>query len=212
MAIAAKDPSIKNLIFDLGGVILDLSVDHTLQSFSSISGLEKTVVQRLFVSSPGFEAYEKGLISDEDFRDFVRQTYSVTVPDADIDASWNAMLLGIPTAKLQLLQQLMNEYQVYLLSNTNTIHLKYINETMLPGIAGVTSLDPYFHRTYYSHIMKKRKPDAEIFVQVLEENDLKPAETLFLDDNAHNVEGAKGLGIRTLHVVTPDLIMDYFNA
>jgi FMN phosphatase YigB (HAD superfamily) len=212
MAIAAKDPSIKNLIFDLGGVILDLSVDHTLQSFSSISGLEKTVVQRLFVSSPGFEAYEKGLISDEDFRDFVRQTYSVTVPDADIDASWNAMLLGIPTAKLQLLQQLMNEYQVYLLSNTNTIHLKYINETMLPGIAGVTSLDPYFHRTYYSHIMKKRKPDAEIFVQVLEENDLKPAETLFLDDNAYNVEGAKGLGIRTLHVVTPDLIMDYFNA
>jgi glucose-1-phosphatase len=196
----------------LGGVILDLSVDHTLQSFSAISGLEKAVVQRLFVSSPGFEAYEKGLISDEDFRDFVRQTYSVTVPDADIDASWNAMLLGIPTAKLQLLQRLMDEYQVYLLSNTNTIHLKYINETMLPGITGVTSLDPYFHRTYYSHIMKKRKPDAEIFVQVLEENDLKPEETLFLDDNAYNVEGAKALGIRTLHVVTPGLIMDYFHA
>jgi FMN phosphatase YigB (HAD superfamily) len=212
MAFVAKDPSIKNLIFDLGGVILDLSVDHTLQSFSAISGLEKAVVQRLFVSSPGFSAYEKGLISDEEFRDFVRQTYSVKVPDADIDASWNAMLLGIPMVKLQLLQRLMNEYRVYLLSNTNTIHLKYINETMLPGITGVTSLDPYFHRTYYSHIMKKRKPDAEIFVQVLEENDLKPEETLFLDDNAHNVEGAKALGIRTLHVVTPDLIMNYFNA
>jgi FMN phosphatase YigB (HAD superfamily) len=212
MAFVAKDPSIKNLIFDLGGVILDLSVDHTLQSFSAISGLEKAVVQRLFVSSPGFEAYEKGLISDEEFRDFVRQTYSVKVPDADIDASWNAMLLGIPMVKLQLLQRLMNEYRVYLLSNTNTIHLKYINEMMLPGITGVTSLDPYFHRTYYSHIMKKRKPDAEIFVQVLEENDLRPEETLFLDDNAHNVEGAKALGIRTLHVVTPDLIMGYFNA
>ena len=208
----ARDSFIKNLIFDLGGVILDLSVDHTLQSFSAISGLEKAAVQKLFVSSPGFEAYEKGLIDDTAFRDFVRQTYSLAVPDADIDASWNAMLLGIPTAKLALLQRLMNEYKVYLLSNTNTIHLKYINETMLPGIAGVTSLDPYFHRTYYSHIMKKRKPDAEIFVQVLEENDLKPEETLFLDDNVHNVEGARALGIQTVHVVTPDLIMDYFNA
>lgn len=208
----ARDSSIKNLIFDLGGVILDLSVDHTLQSFSAVSGLDKQAVQKLFVSSPGFEAYEKGLITDAAFRDFVRQTYSISVADADIDVSWNAMLRGIPVTKLTLLQRLMNEYRVFLLSNTNTIHLKHINEVMLPGIAGVTSLDAYFHRAYYSHLMKMRKPDAEIFQHVLKENDLKPEETLFLDDNAGNVEGAKALGIRTLHVVKPDLIMDYFNA
>lgn len=208
----ARDSSIKNLIFDLGGVILDLSVDHTLQSFSAVSGLDKQTVQKLFVSSPGFEAYEKGLITDAAFRDFVRQTYSISVTDADIDVSWNAMLRGIPMAKLTLLQQLMKAYRVFLLSNTNTIHLKYINEVMLPGMSGVPSLDTYFHRTYYSHLMKMRKPDAEIFQHVLEENNLKPEETLFLDDNAGNVEGAKALGIRTLHVVTPGLIMDYFNA
>ncbi|HYG21102.1 MAG TPA: HAD family phosphatase [Ohtaekwangia sp.] len=208
----AHDTSLKNLIFDLGGVILDLSVDDTLQSFSAISGIDKKKVAEIFQSAPGFEAYEKGMLNDNEFRDFVRSTYSISATDAELDACWNAMLKGIPITKLQLLERLMENYNVYLLSNTNTIHLHYINGTMLPAITGGTSLDPYFHKTYYSHLMKKRKPDAEIFQQVLEENNLRPQETLFLDDNVHNVEGAKALGIRTLHVVTPDLIIDYFHA
>lgn len=83
---------------------------------------------------------------------------------------------------------------------------------MLPGIVpGVTSLDTYFHKAYYSHIMKKRKPNADIFEQVLDENNLAGHETLFLDDNLGNIEGANLVGIKTVHVVTPDLILEYFN-
>lgn len=204
--------SVKNLIFDLGGVILDLSVDHTLQSFSDLSGIPKEKVQDMYVGAPGFLEYEKGLIDDDTFRNFVRQTFSINADNAAIDACWNAMLRGIPAVKLDLLLRLQGEFSVFLLSNTNAIHLDHINSTMLPGNGEQHSLDHYFHKAYYSHQMKKRKPDAEIFEQVLEENNLVPEQTLFLDDYAVNIEGAKALGIKTIHVTAPNLILDYFHA
>jgi putative hydrolase of the HAD superfamily len=208
----ALDTSVKNLVFDLGGVILDLSVDKTLQAVAELSNLDKKEVTNRYIKGEGFLLYEKGLITEEEFRDFVRRTYAVKATDEAVDKAWNAMLLGLPIIKLELLQRLMNEYQVYLLSNTNTIHLRYINEVMLPPVAGVSSLDPYFHGTYYSHLMNKRKPDADIFLQVMEENNLKASETLFLDDNVQNVEGARAVGMQAIHVNTPDFVIDYFHA
>lgn len=205
-------PSVKNLIFDLGGVILDLSVDHTLQSFSRLSNMPKERVQEVYVSERGFLDYEKGLIDDVAFRDFVRKTFSISADDDAIDDCWNAMLRGIPAIKLELLMRLQNEFSVFLLSNTNAIHLHHINNIMLPKGANQKSLDEYFHKAYYSHRMGKRKPDAEIFEQVLEENHLIPEQTLFLDDYAINIEGAKALGIKTVHVTSPNLILDYFHA
>lgn len=205
-------PSVKNLIFDLGGVILDLSVDHTLQSFSRLSNMPKERVQEVYVSERGFLDYEKGMIDDAAFRDFVRKTFSISAADDAIDDCWNAMLRGLPTMKLELLMRLQNEFSVFLLSNTNAIHLHHINNIMLPKGAHQKSLDDYFHKAYYSHRMGKRKPDAEIFEQVLEENHLIPEQTLFLDDYAINIEGAKALGIKTVHVTSPNLILDYFHA
>jgi putative hydrolase of the HAD superfamily len=120
-------------------------------------------------------------------------------------------LLGIPQQKLDLLLSLKEKFNVYLLSNTNNIHLNYINDKIMTPVFGEASLDRYFHKAYYSHRMKKRKPDANIYEQVLDENNLQPHETLFLDDNADNIAGANGLGIRTVHVVTPDHIIAYFN-
>ena len=205
------DRSIKNLIFDLGGVILDLSVDTTLSSFANLSGIEERTVKKLFASSPEFEFYEKGGISDEEFREFVKNLYKINASDDSLDACWNAMLLGFPKKKLQLLETLKGKYNVYLLSNTNNIHLQYINNILLPRVNHHTSLDDFFHRAYYSHRMKKRKPDAEIFEQVLNEGNFLPEETLFLDDNQSNVEGAGKLGIKTVHVANPDMIFDYFS-
>jgi len=203
-----RDPSIKNLIFDLGGVILDLSVDQTLQAFSALCGLDKQKVTELYYASKGFEIYEMGMMNDEDFRSFVREVYAVSCSDQELDACWLAMLRGIPVNKLELLERLKNSYRVFLLSNTNNIHLEHINKTM---VTGNTSLDPFFHRAYYSHIMKKRKPNADIFQQVLEENALVAEETLFLDDNLANLEGARSLGIKTLHVSHPDIVLEYFH-
>ena len=206
------DPSIKNLVFDLGGVILDLSVDQTMQQFATLSGLDMEKVKEIYTTAPGFEVYERGMMNDIDFRNFVRDVFSMKSTDEQIDACWNAMLLGLPLKKLNLIESLKKDFSVYLLSNTNNIHLNYINQIMLPGITDNGNvLDSYFHRAYYSHIMKKRKPNADIFEQVLNENSLMAHETLFLDDNLSNIEGAKKLGIQTVHVITPDLILDYFH-
>ncbi|HTJ49769.1 MAG TPA: HAD family phosphatase [Cyclobacteriaceae bacterium] len=206
-----KDGEIKNLIFDLGGVILDLSVPHTLQAFSTLSSLPLDEVKHKFITSPEFESYEKGGISDVEFREFVREVYHVKATDAQIDLCWNAMLRGVPLIKTELLSRLMNSYRVFLLSNTNGIHLDFINNVILPRDVKTTSLDPFFHRTYYSHLMRMRKPDAEIYLAVLAENKLNANETLFLDDNKYNIEGAAAVGIKTVHVTTPDLILDYFH-
>lgn len=205
------DRSIKNLIFDLGGVILDLSVDTTVKSFARLSGIAPDKAQDIFVSSRGFEIYEKGGMTDDEFRQFVRDVYSVNVTDEQIDTCWNAMLLGFPIKKLELLEQLKTKYNVYLLSNTNGIHVQHINNILLPRVNNHIILDDFFHRAYYSHRMKKRKPDAEIFEQVLSEGNFRPEETLFLDDNQANVEGAGKLGIKTVHVVNPDIIYTYFS-
>src|SRR5688572_7631143 len=183
-----------------------------MQQFAALSGLDKEKVNEIYTSTPGFEVYERGLMNDTDFRNFVRDVFSVKSTDEQIDVCWNAMLLGLPLKKLNLMERLKKDFSVYLLSNTNNIHLNFINQIMLPGIIdNGNMLDNYFHRAYYSHIMKKRKPNADIFEQVLNENSLMAHETLFLDDNLANIEGAKKLGIQTVHVVTPDLILDYFH-
>ncbi len=203
--------AIKNLIFDLGGVILDLDVPKTIGEFARVSGLTPEEVAHRFRYSDGFLKYERGEIGDVEFRDFVRELYAVSIPDDDLDACWNAMLLGIPADKLALLLTLRRKYTVFLLSNTNTIHLNYINSMILPPSDAVPSLDSYFDRAYYSHFMGKRKPEREIFEQVLDENRLLAQESLFLDDNAENIEGARIVGLQTAYVNTPDFILKYFN-
>jgi glucose-1-phosphatase len=202
---------VKNIIFDLGGVILDLSVDHTLQSFSELSGLKKEEVEKIFHSTPEFLLYEKGGMTDSEFRDFVRRVYKINAPDSSLDKSWNAMLRGLPVDKLALLDKLKTKYKVLLLSNTNNIHLTYINDIMMPAVNRERVLDDYFHHAYYSHLMFMRKPDAEIFEKVLSDHNLKASETLFLDDNASNIAGAGSIGIQTVHVTSPNLMLEYFD-
>jgi glucose-1-phosphatase len=206
-----KPLDVKNLIFDLGGVILDLSVESTVDAFSRVSGIEKEEAVRIFRTSPGFDVYEKGMMTDVEFRDFVRQVYRVEVGDSEIDRCWNAMLLGIAMNKLELLLRLKKTYRVLLLSNTNNIHLRYINHVILKNLNGETDLDKYFHKAYYSQRMLKRKPEAEIFQQVLDENNLAPGETLFMDDNALNVESAAKLGIQTIFITSTNQILEIFN-
>jgi glucose-1-phosphatase len=198
---------VKNIIFDLGGVILDLSVEDTLTAFSNLSGLKKEKVKDIFIASPEFNEFEKGLMDDHDFRDFIRKTYAPQATNEEIDRCWNAMLLGLPIEKLELLQSLKKQFSVCLLSNTNGIHLHHINEVILKKLTGKNSLDEYFHKAYYSHRMGKRKPEPEIYLQVLQENNLTAGETMFLDDNAHNIESAASLGIQTVYVHHPDVMI-----
>ena len=200
--------SVKNIIFDLGGVIINLSVPSTVLAFAKASGKSVDEVAAL-VNSPGFINYEKGLISDEAFRQHVREELNWQASDNEIDESWNAMLLDIPLERLQLLERLKKSYRIFLLSNTNEIHLRKFNQ-ILDSTSGQKEMDGYFHKAYYLHRMKMRKPDVEIFEFVVNENELNPEETLFLDDNLSNLKGAEMAGIKTFHVQTPELIFSLF--
>ena len=204
--------NIKTIIFDLGGVIIDLDVNRTINGFSALSGFSSGKVKNLYTTHPVFHNYEKGLVTDESFREEIRGLFqSKGVEDERIDEVWNAMLLGIPKSKLMLLKSLKENYQVMILSNTNNIHVRQMEQVILPKVSDFSSLDHFVHKIYYSHILHMRKPDAEIYQYVLDDYNLRAEETIFLDDNADNVKGAEKVGIIVKHITEANQIFDLFN-
>lgn len=200
---------IKNIIFDLGGVILNLSIDSTLRKFAQLSSLPVDQVIEMYYARPEFLAYEKGEITNDEFRTSLRKIFGLTTADTTLDECWNAMLGDIPPERIELLRDLKSKYKTFLLSNTNAIHVDCFSG-IVKKAHGIESLEPLFHRTYYSHLMKMRKPDPGIYEYVLKENNLDAHETIFLDDNAANLKGAASVGIQTYHVTHPDLIFSLF--
>lgn len=204
--------NIKTIIFDLGGVIVDLDVSRTIHGFAKLSGFSSDKVKNLYTTHPVFHDYEKGLVTDAMFRSEVRSLFeSNDVDDVQLDAAWNAMLLRIPKDKLDLLTRLKEKYQVMILSNTNNIHVEEMNNRLLPEAAGVSSFDSVVHKAYYSHQLKMRKPDAEIYQFVLDDYKLKSNETVFLDDNVDNIQGALKLGIQVKHITNPSQVFALFD-
>ena len=199
---------IQSVIFDLGGVIIDLSVDRTLNAFSVLTGVSPLDIQQAYASTPFFKAYEKGEIDDEEFRNSVRKLLSIQSTDAAIDHCWNAMLVDLPVSTLTMLENLRKHFKVFVLSNTNAIHLKYVNEIMLQG----KELDSWVHKAYYSHRLGMRKPELEIYRHVLEQNRLIPERTIFLDDNPDNIKAANSLYIQTRHITQLQQVRDLFHS
>jgi putative hydrolase of the HAD superfamily len=156
----------------------------------------------LYVSTPEFEVYEKGGMSDADFREFVKSFYRIDASDESLDACWNAMLLGFPRKEIRTFRNPEGKYNVYLLSNTNSIHLEHINNILLPRVNHHNLVGLFFPSRVLFPSHEEAKPDAEIFEQVLSEGKLHPSETLFLDDNQSNVEGAGKLGIKQCMLLT----------
>lgn len=197
------------MIFDLGGVIINLNTQLTIQAFAQLTGKSPQQIIDFSNAHPGFHAYEKGEISDDDFRSVIRELSTAELEDYEIDNAWNAMILDLPLERIHLLQNLKEHFSVYLLSNTNFIHMHRVNEVR--SEAGHPEFNTLFHQDYYSHLMGKRKPDAATFDQVIQEQNLNPKEVLFLDDSLANIEGAQRLGLQTLHVTSPSVMMEYFN-
>jgi len=200
---------IKNIIFDLGGVIINLSVERTHRAFASLSGLSLAEIDNIVHQGAFFNEYERGGISDADFRDHLRMSLGISVSDSELDDAWNAMLLDIPIQRIQLLERLKNEFNIFLLSNTNNIHLQCFNQ-QVQQLTGYPAIDRYFHHAYYSHLIKMRKPDVETYEHVIQTSHLQPRETIFLDDNKDNLAGADKVGIRTFHVQKPDQLFSFF--
>lgn len=184
----------RNIIFDLGGVILNLDYGRTSEAFRALGLRSFDTIYSQVKQSGIFDEYEKGRIGSGRFRQSLAGWLPEGISDAQIDAAWNAMLLDLPGARLKKLEELGREHRLFLLSNTNEIHITEFRN-ILRREHGLDDLSRYFEKTYFSYEIGMRKPDTEIFLHVLGENGLDPAETLFLDDSPQHVEGAGRTGI-----------------
>ena len=137
------------------------------------------------------------MISSQDFREELKKQCKPGTSDADIDAAWNAMLLDLPKKRLDLLLNIKNTYRTFLLSNTNEIHMVFINN-YLQKMFQIKNLEKHFEKVYLSYEVKMRKPDAEIFELILNQNNLLKEETLFIDDSLQHVDSARSLGLSTI--------------
>lgn len=200
---------IKHIIFDLGGVILNINYQLTYTAFGELGVKDFTSLYNQFKGSALFDDLETGKVGRADFLGEMKKHMPEGVTDEQIIAAWNAMLLDFPLRRLQILQQLRQHYGLYLLSNTNEIHLEAFNK-ILQESRGIPSLAAFFDKAYYSHLIGLRKPEKEAYQFVLDENGLDPKETLFIDDTLPNIEGAKLVGLETIHLLPPKTMAEIF--
>lgn len=199
-------PAIKNIIFDLGGVILNINFQKTENAFAELGFGNFKQYMTQFHITPFFEEYETGKIDDVAFIKGIQQIAGAPIDGQDIIKSWNALLLDFPPERIQLLEKLGKQYRIFLLSNTNALHHQFFQQQLYAETG--KRLEDIFEKTYFSHTVHLRKPDAAIYQLVLNENNLNPAETLFIDDTASNFSGAEEVGIQTFFLQPPLTILD----
>lgn len=204
-----KNDKIRNIIFDLGDVILNIDVPIASKSFADLSGREQGEILTIFKESEIFRQFETGAMDEPAFRNYVREILNFPdLSDEAIDTAWNSLLLDLPPERVELLKKLAAEYRIFLLSNTSSIHITQVNK-ILEASTGVEKLEDLFETVFLSYEMGLMKPDTRIYEKVLDKAGLKAEETLFLDDNADNIRGAAQLGIQTIHVQKPVTILEY---
>lgn len=194
------------VIFDFGNVIINIDVPKTYEAFATLSGKSVEKIERLFQENQVFRRYEIGLYSDDEFREAIRQIVGYPFSDAEVDQAWNALLLDIPLERIDFLLQLRQKVPIYLLSNTNTLHIQAA-EKILRSSCGISSLDRLFTHAFYSYDLGLWKPDPAIYTTVLDSIGFTADQVLFLDDNPDNVASARALGIFTEQIVPHEFTM-----
>ncbi|MGB0882303.1 MAG: HAD family hydrolase [Vicingaceae bacterium] len=190
---------IKNIIFDLGGVLLNLDFNLTLQAFVELGIADFKGYYNKAKQVGLFDDFEIGRISEDQFCDQIRALSGIKKSNDEIIVCWNAMLLNFPTVRKELLLKLKEELSIVLLSNTNETHVRAFLKTVKKDIE-LDSLTPLFKHVYYSNEIGFRKPNIDAFEFVLAQNNFKAEETLFIDDSIQHIEGAQKLGIKTYHI------------
>jgi putative hydrolase of the HAD superfamily len=195
----------KNIIFDLGGVLLDIDYQKTIHAFEKLGLQHFEAMFSQFKADELFEKLETGHISEVDFYAAIKQRTEILLTNEEIEYAWNALILNFRLVSLVFLEKLSINYKLYLLSNTNSIHLKCFKK-LFTKQTGKPLLDAYFTKAWYSNELGLRKPGAEIFEYVLQQENLIVAETLFIDDTLINIETAQKLGFKTHHFLPTERI------
>lgn len=202
--------NIKNIIFDYGNVIFSIDFTKAQNAFKDLGIDQADQFFGHLQQDAVFDAFDRGEITANQFRDRIREiTGNKNLTGEQIDNAWNRMLLGIAEGNHELLLKLKGKYRTFLMSNINDIHYNYIMNYLKRDF-GFEGNDHLFEKVYYSHLVGKRKPDAAFFQQILTENNLVPAETLFIDDSPQHLAAAQALGIQTYLMKAPDTIQKFF--
>ena len=203
--------SIRNIVFDLGNVIINIDPNITVQKFLNMGVSNFDEMYSMMRQTDVFDRLDTGKISLQQFRDAIRENTKALLNDEQIDDAWCAMLLDFPEENAELLKNLRaNGYKLYLLSNTNVMHIDFYTKYLKQQF-GSDLLSDLFDRTFYSHEIGYRKPNREAFIYVLRTAGLKPAETLFIDDLEHNVIGARQTGMQAYHYSKGDRLIGLFS-
>ncbi len=192
--------NLKNIVFDFGGVLLDIDYNKTYNALSRLLGFDFAPSNLSSDTQKVLNEYEKGEITTPVFLDYIKSvSRGKTLMDQEITDAWNAMLIGWNPAKFELLWSLRKNYKLYLLSNTNEMHLDWVYQD-LKSKYGIEDFDiRFFDKTYYSHLIGCRKPDLEIYEFIKNSESFIPGDTLFVDDLEANISAAKMVGWSTYH-------------
>jgi putative hydrolase of the HAD superfamily len=198
---------IRNIVFDLGGVLMNIDFRRTFNAFEVIGfrGAEKWFqepeIERLCME------FETGVYCSIEWRRKFREVTGFKCSDIQFDKAWNALLLDFPPERIRRVEELAKSYKTFLLSNTNPIHARHFNSQLREQF-GIESMDHLLDKAWYSHNMGLRKPDERIFQRILKAGRLVPEETLYLDDSELNVKVAASLGIQAIHVTDDFTILE----
>ena len=194
----------ENIIFDFGGVIINIDYEATINAFKDLGISDFDALYSQAAQSDLFDAIETGRISPQHFINGILQLLPAGVTPNQVVHAWNAMILDIPKERIEFLQQLSQTHDIYLLSNTNSIHIdKAMREWNNKTQADINDI---FKKVYLSHEMGMRKPDVEIFRHVCQEQGLDPSKTLFIDDSIQHIHGAREAGLHAHHLLSKETI------
>jgi glucose-1-phosphatase len=186
---------LKHLIFDFGNVLFDLNLPSIEQGMRRLFGSHYEAAGRELKAQRVFELYETGGLSTDEFVDAIRTAAGQQHSAEAVVNIWNGIFIGMPRHRFDLLLQLREHYNVFLLSNINDLHARWIDDYMLREHGFNDFQTEFFDGVYYSHLIRLRKPDRDIYEYVLADAELQAGDCLFFDDLPQNIEAAQTVGI-----------------
>jgi putative hydrolase of the HAD superfamily len=190
------------LIFDLGGVLIRLDYKRTIRAFEQLGIEHFEVLYNQAAQTDVFDRFETGKISSMHFINTLLSYLPKGTTANQVVHAWNAMILDVPKERIQLLEKLSHSHTLFLLSNTNELHMPLVRREWEK--VSSKPMEQCFKRMYLSYELGMRKPDVSTFLQVCSENGIDPANALFIDDSIQHIEGARKAGLQVHHLLEFD--------
>jgi len=187
---------IENIIFDFGGVILDIDPKRTVQAFQKLGYEDVDKIKSREFYEKIILKFEMGLVTPDEFRSHIREYLGVNYTDSQINHAWNTLLSKLEKERIQTLEAAGKHYTLFMLSNSNAIHYDVFVKDLKDNF-GYENFDALFRKAYFSFRLHMHKPNTDIYLYVIKQEHINPGRTLFIDDRADNIEGAKRAGLKT---------------